>query len=162
MYHQSDSSWTDFCHFFPGCLPFYMCIFLNVCMYVLCLDLQCSEGPMQGYCPSLLSWDGESGGCSGSLWQWSWGVRVCPGQRTLPPLPPPPHAPHWWTTQKRKWMNHALTLARVKSKKGCCMCTVMGGASLMAARYYPCYSACVHVERHHTLLPFSSLSLRFS
>lgn len=111
---------------------------VNVCMYVSCLALQCGEGPMQGYSPRLLSWEGEAGGCSGSLWQWSWGVCVCPGRRTPPPLPPPPHTPLWWTTPRKKWTSHASTRAHVKSKKVCCMCTVMGGASLMSARYHRC------------------------
>lgn len=140
MYHQTDSSWTDFCCCLPGSLPssVCVCVFVNVCMYVSCHALQCGEGPMQGYSPRLLSWEGEAGGCSGSLWQWSWGVCVCPGRRTPPPLPPPPHTPLWWTTPRKKWTSHASTRAHVKSKKVCCMCTVMGGASLMSARYHRC------------------------
>lgn len=139
------------------------CVFVNVCIYVPCLALQCGEGPMQGYSPRVLSWEGEAGGCSGSLWLWSWGVCVCPGRHTHPPLPPPPHTHRWWTTQRKKWTSHASTHAHVKSKKACCMCTVMGGASLMSARYqrcsfifqrtWSCTTLYCHLAHYHALSP---------
>lgn len=162
MYHQSDSSSTDFCCFLSGCLPSPLSVrvWVNVCMYVLCLASQCGEGPMQGYCPRLLSWEGETGGCSGSLWQWSWGVRVSPRRRTPPPRPLPPHIPLWWTTPRRKWTSRASSRALAKSKKACCMCTVMGGASPMSARYQPhsfifphtrsCATLYCHLARYHS------------
>lgn len=114
-----------------ACLLMYACI----CRALLCSEV---KGRCRAMAPGCWAERREAGGCSGSLWQWSWGVCVCPGRRTPPLLPPPPHTPLWWTTQRRKWTSHALTHARVKSKKVCCMCTVMGGASLMSARYHPC------------------------
>lgn len=101
----------------------------------VCLTVQCGEGVMPGCSRRLLSWEGEAGGCSGSLWRWPWGVRVSPRRRTPPPLPPPPHTPLSWTTPRKKWTSRASSRARARSKKVCYTCTAMGGASQMPARY---------------------------